>query len=160
MRLVNEQHGVVLLGQCEEVRERGLVAVHAVDGFDGDECPRLRLVPDSRPASSGSLCANNSVRKRLSRNPSIIDFPPPRCPRSPVRRSLQRDTTVDTDSRPQFVPEEFVRGNVTLYIVSRDGVGTAGPLITALNVDVVEAAETYATSQPGVRLAKPLLRDP
>ncbi|QCB97611.1 hypothetical protein E5206_12345 [Arthrobacter sp. PAMC25564] len=67
---------------------------------------------------------------------------------------------MDTDSRPQFVPEEFVRGNVTLYSVSRDGVGTAGPLITALNVDVVEAAETYATSQPGVRLAKPLLRDP
>jgi type IV secretory pathway TraG/TraD family ATPase VirD4 len=68
-----------------------------------------------------------------------------------------RDTTVDTDPRPQFVPEEFVRGKGTLYSLSREGVGTAGPLVTALTVAVVEAAEKYATSQPGGRLATPLL---
>ncbi|QDG87104.1 type IV secretory system conjugative DNA transfer family protein [Pseudarthrobacter sp. NIBRBAC000502770] len=68
-----------------------------------------------------------------------------------------RDTTVDTDPRPQFVPEDFVRGNGTLYSLSREGVGTAGPLVTALTVAVVEAAEKYATSQPGGRLATPLL---
>jgi type IV secretory pathway TraG/TraD family ATPase VirD4 len=69
----------------------------------------------------------------------------------------QRDTTVDTDPRPQFVPEDFVRGKGTLYSLSREGVGTAGPLVTALTVAVVEAAEKYATSQPGGRLATPLL---
>jgi type IV secretory pathway TraG/TraD family ATPase VirD4 len=68
-----------------------------------------------------------------------------------------RDTTVDSDPRPQFVPEEFVRGKGTLYSLSREGVGTAGPLVTALTVAVVEAAEKYATSQPGGRLATPLL---
>lgn len=68
-----------------------------------------------------------------------------------------RDTTVDTDPRPQFVPEDFVRGKGTLYSLSREGVGTAGPLVTALTVAVVEAAEKYATSQPGGRLATPLL---
>ncbi|BCW73469.1 type IV secretory system conjugative DNA transfer family protein [Arthrobacter sp. NicSoilB8] len=68
-----------------------------------------------------------------------------------------RDTTVATDPRPQFVPEDFVRGNGTLYSLSREGVGTAGPLVTALTVAVVEAAEKYATSQPGGRLATPLL---
>ncbi|WP_427008500.1 type IV secretory system conjugative DNA transfer family protein [Pseudarthrobacter sp. H2] len=68
-----------------------------------------------------------------------------------------RDTTVATDPRPQFVPEEFVRGRGTLYSLSREGVGTAGPLVTALTVAVVEAAEKYATSQPGGRLATPLL---
>lgn len=66
-------------------------------------------------------------------------------------------TTVDTDPRPQFVPEDFVRGKGTLYSLSREGVGTAGPLVTALTVAVVEAAEKYATSQPGGRLATPLL---
>jgi type IV secretory pathway TraG/TraD family ATPase VirD4 len=69
----------------------------------------------------------------------------------------RRDTTVDTDPRPQFVPEDFVRGKGTLYSLSREGVGTAGPLVTALTVAVVEAAEKYATSQPGGRLATPLL---
>jgi type IV secretory pathway TraG/TraD family ATPase VirD4 len=68
-----------------------------------------------------------------------------------------RDTTVATDPRPQFVPEDFVRGKGTLYSLSREGVGTAGPLVTALTVAVVEAAEKYATSQPGGRLATPLL---
>ncbi|WP_237393939.1 type IV secretory system conjugative DNA transfer family protein [Pseudarthrobacter sp. ATCC 49987] len=68
-----------------------------------------------------------------------------------------RNTTVDTDPRPQFVPEGFVRGKGTLYSLSREGVGTAGPLVTALTVAVVEAAEKYATSQPGGRLATPLL---
>ena len=68
-----------------------------------------------------------------------------------------RDTTVDTDPRPQFVPENFVRSKGTLYSLSREGVGTAGPLVTALTVAVVEAAEKYATSQPGGRLATPLL---
>lgn len=68
-----------------------------------------------------------------------------------------RDTTVHTDPRRQFVPEDFVRGKGTLYSLSREGVGTAGPLVTALTVAVVEAAEKYATSQPGGRLATPLL---
>jgi hypothetical protein len=63
-----------------------------------------------------------------------------------------KDTTVQTDPRPQFVPEEFVRGKGTLYSLSREGAGTAGPLVTALTVAVVEAAEKYATSQPGGRL--------
>jgi len=68
-----------------------------------------------------------------------------------------RDTTVYTNPRPQFVPEDFVRRKGTLYSLSREGVGTAGPLVTALTVAVVEAAEKYATSQPGGRLATPLL---
>jgi hypothetical protein len=59
------------------------------------------------------------------------------------------------NSGAQFVPEDFVRGKGTLYSLSREGVGTAGPLVTALTVAVVEAAEKYATSQPGGRLATP-----
>jgi type IV secretory pathway TraG/TraD family ATPase VirD4 len=68
-----------------------------------------------------------------------------------------KDRTVQTDPRPQFVPEEFVRGKGTLYSLSREGTGTAGPLVTALTVAVVEAAEKYATTQPGGRLETPLL---
>lgn len=65
-----------------------------------------------------------------------------------------RDTTVDTDPRPQFVPEEFVRGKGTLYSLSREGVGTAGPLVTALTAPSSRRL-SGTTSQPGGRLATP-----
>ena len=59
--------------------------------------------------------------------------------------------------RPEFSPEEFVRGKNTLYSLSKEGAGTAGPLVTALTVATVEAAEAYAVVSPGGRLAVPLV---
>lgn len=62
------------------------------------------------------------------------------------------------DPRPQFRPEEFVRADGgTLYSLSKEGRGTAGPLVTALTVAVVEAAEELAARSAGGRLATPLL---
>ncbi len=61
------------------------------------------------------------------------------------------------DSRRQFSPESFVREGGTLYSLSKEGRGTAGPLVTALTVAVVEAAEELATGSPGGRLPCPLL---
>ena len=62
-----------------------------------------------------------------------------------------------TDLRPQFDPAAFVCGGGTLYSLSKEGRGTAGPLVTALTVAVVEAAEEIAAASPGGRLAVPLL---
>jgi type IV secretory pathway TraG/TraD family ATPase VirD4 len=62
-----------------------------------------------------------------------------------------------TDPRPQFHPKEFVRNKDTLYLLSKEGQATAGPLVTALTAVVAEAAETYATTQRGGRLSVPLL---
>lgn len=61
------------------------------------------------------------------------------------------------DTRPQFNPDEFVRGTDTLYSLSKEGEGTAAPLVTALTVAVVEAGERLAKTQPGGRLTTPLL---
>lgn len=61
------------------------------------------------------------------------------------------------DGRRQFFPEHFVREGGTLYSLSREGRGTAGPLVTALTVAVVEAAEDLATASPGGRLQRPML---
>ena len=62
------------------------------------------------------------------------------------------------DARPQFRPEDFVRADGgTLYSLSKEGRGTAGPLVTALTVAVVEAAEELAASSRGGRLSTPLL---
>ncbi|RYZ29220.1 MAG: conjugal transfer protein, partial [Propionibacteriaceae bacterium] len=49
------------------------------------------------------------------------------------------------DPRPQLDPARFVREGGTLYSLSKEGRGTAGPLVTALTVAVVEAAEELAT---------------
>lgn len=60
--------------------------------------------------------------------------------------------------RPEFIPEDFVADDLgTLYSLSREGKDSAGPLVTALTVAVVEAAEEAATTQPGGRLSVPLI---
>ena len=61
------------------------------------------------------------------------------------------------DPRPRFDPNRFVHDGGTLYSLSREGRGTAGPLVTALTVAVVEAAEELAAQSPAGRLPTPLL---
>ncbi|MCQ9165494.1 type IV secretory system conjugative DNA transfer family protein [Arthrobacter sp. STN4] len=61
------------------------------------------------------------------------------------------------DTRPQFDPAAFVRSKGTLYSLSKEGKGTAGPLVTALTVATVEAAEELAVHSPGGRLATPMI---
>jgi len=65
--------------------------------------------------------------------------------------------TSGIDTRRQFSPEAFVREGGTLYSLSKEGRGTAGPLVTALTVAVVEAAEDLAAASPGGRLPRPML---
>lgn len=57
----------------------------------------------------------------------------------------------------EFNPDEFVRSKGTLYSLSKEGVGTAGPLVLALNVAVLVAAEEYAKHQRDGRLAVPMV---
>ncbi|ANQ76166.1 MULTISPECIES: type IV secretory system conjugative DNA transfer family protein [Rhodococcus] len=62
-----------------------------------------------------------------------------------------------SDPRPHFDPREFVRSGGTLYSLSREGNGSAGPLVTALTVAVIDAAEELATTSPKGRLPVPLV---
>lgn len=57
----------------------------------------------------------------------------------------------------EFDPAPFVRSAGTLYALSKEGGGSAGPLVTAMTVAVTEAAEGYARTQPGGRLAVPMV---
>ncbi|MFF2772895.1 type IV secretory system conjugative DNA transfer family protein, partial [Streptomyces bacillaris] len=61
------------------------------------------------------------------------------------------------DARPQFDPHAFARSRDTLYLMSKEGKGTATPIVTALTAATIEAAEQYATGQPGGRLTVPLV---
>lgn len=63
----------------------------------------------------------------------------------------------EAPEREHFDPAAFVRSDATLYSLSKEGVGSAGPLVMALTAAVVEAAEELAVTMPGGRLSKPLL---
>jgi type IV secretory pathway TraG/TraD family ATPase VirD4 len=76
-----------------------------------------------------------------------------------VNRQVTRWVTPSgpNDDRAQFDPHRFVREGGTLYSLSKEGRGTAGPLVTALTVAVVEAAEEYAKGCPNGRMPSPLV---
>jgi len=61
------------------------------------------------------------------------------------------------DDRPQFDAAEFVRGSGTLYSLSKEGAGTAGPLVTALTAATLEAATDLADVSAGGRMETPLV---
>lgn len=62
------------------------------------------------------------------------------------------------DARPEFDPPAFVRsGRDTLISLSREGMGSAGPLTTALTAAVTTAAEKYAQQHAHGRLPVPLV---
>lgn len=59
---------------------------------------------------------------------------------------------------PRFDPAAFVRSSGdTLYLLSQEGPASAAFITTALNAAVDRAAISYARTQPGRRLAVPLL---
>lgn len=60
-------------------------------------------------------------------------------------------------ARPQFSPAAFVASSDTLYSLSREGEGSSGPLVTALTMATLEAAEGAAARSTGGRLVTPLL---
>ncbi|WP_248579453.1 TraM recognition domain-containing protein [Nocardioides sp. InS609-2] len=72
-------------------------------------------------------------------------------------RATQWVTPPAAGTPAEFRPEEFARGTGTLYSLSKEGRGNTAPLVTALTVAVCEAAEEYAATQPGGRLAVPMV---
>ncbi|GAA5054133.1 type IV secretory system conjugative DNA transfer family protein [Nocardia callitridis] len=59
--------------------------------------------------------------------------------------------------RRQFDELEFIERNGTLYCLSLEGRGSAGPLVSALTEAVIDVAMRKASLSPGGRLAIPLL---
>lgn len=60
------------------------------------------------------------------------------------------------EGRTEFDPEQFVRSKDTLYLLSKEGPGSARALTASLTVAVTRAAEEYGIAQGG-RLRRPLL---
>lgn len=63
----------------------------------------------------------------------------------------------EDDPREHFDPHQFVRSSDTLYSLSMEGVGSAGPIVTALTVAVAEAAVDHAKQSRGGRLPTPMV---
>lgn len=69
-----------------------------------------------------------------------------------MRVWIERRTGVEA-----FDAAAFATSTDTLVSLSREGEGSAAPLVTALTAAVLEAAERHASTQPGGRLATPML---
>lgn len=78
-----------------------------------------------------------------------------RCLRS--RKVQPWITSTVGDDRPQLDLTAFVRNRETLYCLSKEGVGSVGPLVAALTVAATRTAERLATRSPGGRLPVPML---
>ena len=63
----------------------------------------------------------------------------------------------DDDERPHFDPREFIASGGTLYSLSLEGNGSAGPIVSALTAAVIEAATEKATASPKGRLPVPMI---
>lgn len=61
------------------------------------------------------------------------------------------------DDRPTLDIASYIRHGDTLYCLSKEGVGSAGPLVAALTMAVTKTAEKIATASPGGRLPVPML---
>lgn len=61
------------------------------------------------------------------------------------------------DGLPQFDPAAFVTSSDTLYSLSEEGEGSAGPLVAALTQAIFNAGRRRATHAPGGRLDPPLV---
>lgn len=67
-----------------------------------------------------------------------------------------REWVTPGNRRVEFNPAAFVRSaGDTLYLLSREGQGSMGPIVSALTVAVAEAAEDYSDEQGG-RLKTPI----
>lgn len=63
----------------------------------------------------------------------------------------------DEDQRPELDLDSYIRNGETLYCLSREGVGSVGPLVAALTMAATKTAEAIATASPGGRLPVPML---
>lgn len=94
------------------------------------------------PETRGGVYANaQSMARRLTNSEVLRWIEPPQ----------------GWEDRQHFDPDAFVRSAQTLYSLSKEGRGTAGGVVTALTAAVMDAAERYASSQPGGRLSTPLV---
>ncbi|GAB2695272.1 type IV secretory system conjugative DNA transfer family protein [Nocardia thraciensis] len=71
--------------------------------------------------------------------------------------NVHKWVTAGAESRYEFDELEFLDGNWTLYCLSLEGRGSAGPLVSALTEAVIERAMYKASQSRGGRLPIPLL---
>lgn len=68
------------------------------------------------------------------------------------------ERTGPDDDRPQFDPHSFVRSHAdTLYLISKEGEGSARAITAALTMATLDAADKLGAVSPGMRLPRPLV---
>jgi type IV secretory pathway TraG/TraD family ATPase VirD4 len=100
----------------------------------------------SPPETRGSVYFTARVAAKCLRNPEITAWITP-----PVEQNPNVPSAIE-----QFRPAEFPTSRQTLYLLSKDGGGSAAPLVAALTDRVMRAA-TLAAERAGGRLDPPMV---
>ena len=100
----------------------------------------------SPPETRGSVYFTARVAAKCLRNPEITAWITP-----PVEQYPSVPSAIE-----QFRPAEFPTSRQTLYLLSKDGGGSAAPLVAALTDRVMRAA-TLAAERAGGRLDPPMV---
>lgn len=68
------------------------------------------------------------------------------------------ERTSDDDRRPEFDPEAFVGSRAdTLYLISKEGTGSARAITAALTMATLDAADRLGARSKGMRMPRPLM---
>ena len=148
-------------GQLLRPRGRGAAGHAAARRPPGEQAPHRRLSLADRPARrrAGGRCCRQAATS--SRPPASMGYRPARPPTGRRLRHGQEDgrrswstsawrAGASTTAAPgrRFSAEAFATSTDTVYALSKEGPGSAGPLTAAFTAGVVRAAETVAAATP------------
>lgn len=119
----------------------GPVEALAAHGYM-DASRQLKAVIDLTPKQRDGVIGTAQPWVAFLRNPQYLPW-------------IQR--TGGDDHRPQFDPHEFVRSNAdALYLISKEGEGSARAITAALAMATLDAADRLGAQSPGMRVPRPV----
>lgn len=119
----------------------GPVPLLAAAGFM-DASRQLKAVIDLTPKQRDGVIGTAQPWVAFLRNPDYL----------PWIQKMGPD-----DHRPEFDPAAFVRSRCdALYLISKEGEGSARAITAALAMATLDAADRYGAESPGMRLPRPL----
>lgn len=113
-----------------------------------------RILEESHPAIAGRIHSAQAVTERT--RSGIFAYA--RGAIAFLGSSQLAAWTQPGEGRRELIPSELVAApSDTLYLLSKEGRGSAGPLVSALAKTLLDAAERLSERSPGARLPVPLV---
>lgn len=131
-----------LVGWMSDPGERAPITILENNGYP-DAATQLNGITELTEKQRDGIVGTASPWVSFLRNPKYLAWIQPTCP---------------DDTRPQFDPRAFVGSRAdTLYLVSKEGKGSARAITAAMTMAVLDAADKLGAVSKGMRLPRPLM---